>query len=522
MGSVSADDMMTLIMAEILRKGVDGDHVNSMNYFTSIGIKHIVTDVFKVEGRILNTRDADEEDKSIAEIQYTIEFTDVKLFQPTKTAPRTGLPEPCYPSDAIESGGTYSSEMRIDGTIKAVAYLTNGTQKERTAEIKDLRLADIPTMYRSALCTSSNMTRQERKLCHEDPNDPGGYFIINGARWTINNLENISNNTFHVYRNAWKKEIARGQFISKPGDEFENSYIVLMRYMDDHSITAEITIEGKDKLLLPFYIIFRLLGITRDIDIVNHIVYGVEFDDPLHLKDILEKAFAANYPKYDELREETSREVLIERISDLTSANVENLAAVKKDENARRYKAGGLMAMLDKRFFPHIGDTEATRIQKARFFGHLINKLLHVALGSTESTDRDSYKNKRVASCGISEAKTFKTVFNLAIVLPMRKAFAQEFKATPFSKVDLANTARKLLRIDELQKQLVSAITAGNKSKIKINKNEVVSRVSSGLLYAKNDLNIISTLNTIDTPTTASKSTDRADEMRRVHPTSLG
>src|SRR6185295_13712999 len=72
-----------------------------------------------------------------------------------------------------------------------------------------------------------------------------------------------------------------------------------------------------------------------------------------------------------------------------------------------------------------------------------------------------------------------------------------------------------------LEQLLSKAITAGNK-KITIKRSEIINRISSQTLYYKNDLNVKAILNTITTPTTASNQNDRADEMRRVHPSYLG
>lgn len=519
-------DLLTLIAAEIKRKGIAGHHIDSMNYFTGYGLQHIITNVFHINNRYKNERSGEEindEDRDIAEYELDVSFTKVHVRPPHIVASRTGVSEPLLPAAAIENNLTYSSELSVDVFVKLTAFYTSGARKERTATVKELKLATMPAIVDGDLCNRLRMTREERKLFHEDPTDPGGYFIVNGGRWVINNLENISNNAFHVYKNMWKNEISRGQFISKPGDGFENSYIILIRYMSSGELTVEISFEGQEKMTLPFYLVFRLMGIWRDKDIVNHIVYGEQFPDTIGLKGIIERAFAADYPKYRDLRHETSFERLVNILSDQSIAgSVENMANLKKDTNATRYKANQFMQSLDRRFFPHIGDAEPSRVNKARFFGYLINKLLLVSIGAAESTDRDSYKNKRVAASGISEAKTFKTVFNLAIVLPIRKSFSKEFKYAAFSKINIEEVLKRNLRVDELQKQLVGAITNGNKAKMKINKNEVVNRISAGMLYTKNDLNVISTLNTIDTPPTASKSTDRADEIRRVHPTFLG
>ena len=46
---INTGDMLMLISGEIAQKGIAGHHIDSINNFYRIGIKQIVTDVFKVE-----------------------------------------------------------------------------------------------------------------------------------------------------------------------------------------------------------------------------------------------------------------------------------------------------------------------------------------------------------------------------------------------------------------------------------------------------------------------------------------
>lgn len=515
-------DMMTLLMAEIKQKGIVGHHIKSMNNFIEAGIHNIVTKVFVVENRIRNERDATDEDRDIADVQFTVNFTNVTIDRPKERLDRSGQEEPVMPARTIENKTTYKSEIRLDAEITAVALMKNGTKVTRADRIVGHSIGYIPTMIGTERCNTRNLTREAKKLLHEDPDDIGGYFIINGSQWAVLNLENITNNMFHVFKNAWKNERARGQIISKPGDQFENSYMTLIRYLEDGSINVDLSIGGKKKLTIPFNIMFRVLGMTEDRQIADNIIYGADNEDAVskHIKDILEIAFAAENPQFKAIKDKIAVEDILEHLAAM-AVEVENATLVRKDESARKYVAGTFQNMVDRYFLPHVGVTPEARLHKARFLGHLINKLLRVYMGVADSTDRDSYRNKRVAPAGISEAKAFKTDFNIAIVQQVKKRLTRAFKSSPFSSVDLKSTVVSALNTDMLEKLLGQAIIAGNRT-IQIKQSEVHNRISSTVLYYKNDLNVISTMNVVDTPGTASKSTDRADEMRRVHPTFIG
>ena len=53
-------------------------------------------------------------------------------------------------------------------------------------------------MVKSELCQLSNRTKEQLIESGEDPNDPGGYFIIHGAEREIVGLEDGSPNKIRV------------------------------------------------------------------------------------------------------------------------------------------------------------------------------------------------------------------------------------------------------------------------------------------------------------------------------------
>lgn len=521
--NITAGDMMMLICSEIQQKKIAGHHLDSMNSFYKQGIKQIVTKVFSVDIRMKNQRDKTDEDREISEYNIHVDFTDVDKAQPTTVKYKSGSTQMLTPSMARMKNQTYSGQGYIDIDITATAYFKSGATKVRKGEVKNLRFASFPCMVGSELCNTYNCPRETLKQLEEDPEDPKGYFIIKGFEWTVDNLENITNNSFHVHKNMYKNEIARGTFLSKPGDAFENSYQVILRYLNSGAITIEITTNKFDKFEIPYYLIFRALGMTRDREIVNHIVYGVDNDDPVTktMLEILERAFEVDDAKFGPIRKSTSCTDIIAFIAAKITEGA-NVAVAKKDDNIAKYLNNNILSIIDRYIFPHIGTGIEHRIKKLRFFGHLINKLLCVYMGVIEPTDRDSYKNKRVFAAGTSMAKTFKTDFNFAIVQEIKKHLIKDFKSTPFSQIQLAESVKAAINPEDLERMLTQAITTGNKT-ITVKRNEITNRVSSQTLYHKNDLNVKSTLNTINTPnTTASKQNERADEMRRVHPTYLG
>lgn len=522
--ALHVNDLPVVLFAEIDRKGIAGHHVQSMNSFCKIGIKQILTKIFKIEvQRMKNLRDKTEEDRLIDYISFIVEFTDVNLTPPTTVKYRSGAQQMLTPNMARIKNLTYSAQLYVSFKVKAIAHLKNGKTIEREEKQDNFRIASIPVMIRSEVCNTFNCTRETLKELEEDPLNCGGSFIVKGGEWAVDNLENILINGFHVYKNQHLNEICRGEFISKPGDAYENSIYVILRYLNNGAITFQITTSKFDRLEIPFYLLFRAFGMTRDRDIMDHVVYGVDNDDPITSKmmAILEKSFHVSDANFDPIRRETDSSKIMSYIAQKMH-DIASGSNYKKDDNAVKYLNNSTFIRLDKFIFPHIGTDPSLRIRKLRFLGHLINKLLRVELGVLDSTDRDSYSNKRVHTAGVSLAKAFKTQVNFIIVQEIRKHLIKDFKSTPFRQVQLVDSIRAAVNTNDLERVLVQVITSGNRT-ITVKRNEVTNRVSSQTVYHKNDLNLKSTLNTINTTnSSAAKQNERADEMRRVHPTYLG
>src|SRR3990172_628783 len=380
------DDMPTLLYAEIRRKGIAGHHIKSMNTFYKQGIRQIITEIFKVDHpRLMNERNKTEEDKEIGYISFKVEFTNVNLKPPSTIKYKTRAPQMLTPNMARLKNLTYSAQLYVDAKISAQAFFKN--------------------------------------------------VIIKGGEWAVDSLENILINGFHVYKNMHLNEIARGDIISKPGDAYENSARMLLRYLNNGAITIELQTNKFEKLEIPFFLIFRAFCMTRDYDIINNIVYGVDNTDPitLHMLNILEKAFnTVDVKLWGPVKDSINSNEILLHIATKLNAYITG-KTFEKDENAVKFQINDVLDKLDRFIFPHIGLDAQSRIRKLRFLGHLIHKLLRVEQEVLASSDRDNYKNKRIHTAGVSLAKTFKTQFNFSIIQEIRKHLVKDFKSTSFS-----------------------------------------------------------------------------------------
>jgi DNA-directed RNA polymerase beta subunit len=522
--SIDQDDLFLVGDAEIDDKGLVNHHLSSANDLYTNGIPQIITQVFKVEKDIVNQRDSTDEDKEIDQIYVIIRFTDVFISRPTMINYYSGKEEVLYPNVALLEDKTYSANLRVNASIKATAYLKNGTTKTRTDEIKNFKLCRVPVMVRSTLCNTHNCSKEELMRIHEDPSDPGGYFIIKGIEWVIDCIENILFNQIRVFKNeGYSKEIMRVEFVSKPGDTYQNSDYFIVRLLSDNQLTCEIIRDKFKNLKIPFYLLFRLLGYADDKSMYDNIIYGYDSDISKNMFNYITDSLNTKYSAVSGGRYVYDQTDVVKLLVD--ELKYTEFKYLELDEKPENYQIAikSLFRILDTNFLPHIGLTPESRPDKLRFLGLIIRKMFLVRMGNMEPTDRDSYKSKRIHAAGTSYAKSFKTYFNASIIQQIKRRLVKDFRSMSFSQVDLASSVKSSVYGADFERSIMQTITSGNKSQITVNKKARTNRLSSQLLDRKNQIAVYSTLRQVTTTSTeSSKQSERANEMRRVHMSFLG
>lgn len=511
---------LNIILDALLNKpnSMINHHIDSANTFYEQGILQIMSKGFKIFIEVNNERNETEEERNIIKYSINIDITAVKLTPPETLNYDTLKSQLLTPNEACIKDLTYSSPMYVDATITATSFHTNGSTSVKTANVENYKISKIPVMVKSKLCNLYDKSKETLIQLHEDPNDIGGFFIVKGNEYIIDSLESMTFNAPREFRNiGHKTELTRGDLISKAGDYFENSTNLISRLLKNFLLTFEISNNKFKDIQIPFYLLFRALGLTSDQDIMEHIMYSLDKSNPKIelMHDILEKAFEAKYNLFDARYTYNQNDVL-----DLIGGFINSQYA--KSENTKRYTVDVVLQILDKDVLPHIGLTSESRYKKIRYLGYLLNRVLLTYLEIIPSTDRDSYKNKRISSAGISYAKVFKTQFNFAVVNPLKKAFLVAFKNYNFNHIDLVSVFNSAINGSDFERALIQAITTGDKM-ISIKRTKVPNRLSSQQLHRKNQINVYSTLRNVNTSNTSStKQSARANEMRRFHPSMTG
>lgn len=521
--SLTKKDMLLFISAIVNQNGLIGHNLEGYNELVESGINKIMTQLFNIDRPMINDREGDD----IKSFRIQIRFHDVKVGKPTCTTYIQSKYIDLLPDVARITGLPYSGSITLKATSILTAYYKDGHEDEKHTEIPAFQIGEFPIMVGSVRCNTHNITREGLKKIKEDPNDLGGYFIAKRGEYIVDLLENIRYNSIHTHLQMGYKEYVRSEFLSQPGGAFENSSMLTVRYMMNGQITIEINSIASEKVRLPFYIIFRLFGMMSDKDVANAIVFDINDKSIITEKilEILEVAFHLADINLEGIKYELDRTTIIQTIAEKISKHLAN-QTYNKAEGAIQYINNDVLKNLDQVILPHMGQSPAARIKKLRFIGLIIHKMLMVHFGILPPIDRDSYRNKRVHGSGISLAKAFKTQVNNSIVMPIYKQFKKELKASAWKDITtktVIDTFHYALSTSDLNKAMEQAITSGNKTII-IKRRAATNRVSSQALERKNVLNTYSALRTVVTQNAgnSSKQTERADMMRRVHPTYTG
>lgn len=529
------EDNLVLLTNYVQKQHLVKQHIDSYNTFISNGLEQIITRIFSVEGSVNKEgSSAGKGPVPLKTIKFSITFTQVDIKKPVKSTNDPNSNNVLYPYEARKLGINYSAPLYIAFKVRAEAYPLDGSDPIiREEESGQVKIARIPIMVGSNRCNLHGLDRNTREELGEDPNDLGGYFIIKGE-WVVNMIETRIFNYPHIFRNVGhKNELTRLEIITKPGDGYDNSSEIKIRYLNDDGIyisySSERFLEG---LNIPFYVIFKLFGMTTDREIFENIIYGKNSEDVIsnNMLFILTKArrvtnaefSKVNDPDITDLRQYVTN-VLIQNYNRKSQQNEDESEsdARKRDENLGTWLYSELLHKLDKFTITQVGFSPDKRHTKLRMLGDLIHDMLLTQMGIKTSTDRDSFKNKRCNTSGQSLSKIFKQYFNLIVVQKIRSRFTAAFTNTAFADVDLIKEVTNAIKEDELERAIIKSINTGDKE-ITIKNRSMPNRLASEQLNRKNDLNRISALRTLRVASSSTSRQDqRADEMRRVHPSAF-
>ena len=342
---------------------ISQQQIDSYNRFISVGINKIIESQSLIEPEVSD---------------FAIKLGQMRLEQPIIIESDSSTKR-IMPNEAVARNLTYAAPMYL-------TYVPVISGIEKADAIGEAYVGELPVMVKSNLCYTRNMSAEQLIKEGEDPDDPGGYFIIKGTERVLVGIEDLAPNRMITTS--------------------EKSGIVVKVFSTTVNFRARCSITRDDygiyTILFPtlnkglsLMMILRALGISSK-EILS-LVDDQEVKNDLMLNMELSKGIIEMQPK----------EAMIE----LGRMTAPNQAMVYQEKRAE--------TQLDTYILPHLGTDPSARLKKAEYLVRMAERTSLVAEGKVKADDKDHYANKRVKLAGDLMDELFNTAF---------KAFVKDIK----------------------------------------------------------------------------------------------
>ena len=346
-----------------------------------------------------------------------------------------------YPNEARLRNLSYSSGIFCDIDVEYKIYDIE-TKKTETIEktFPSVNIGKIPIMIQSNICVLNNATPQMKQEMGECPYDQGGYFIIDGQERVIVSHERKAENKLYIIESSNDLYSYSAQIKSVPENTFKYARTTVVNI---NSSTDVITVRlPMMHTQIPLFVLFRLLGVESDKDILHLILYDLDSKKSRLFMEHLRPSLENNGDIYDKI------------------------SAMKYMMNLNY---GGtmshLMDIISTDLFPHVGDSYNS---KKYFLGYVVHKLLEVKLGIRKPTDRDSFMYKRVDLSGFLIASLFRERFrqlqrDVKITIDSEYRFnGSEYQKTNFSNIINSKNLDTIFNYKVIEDGFLKSFRMGN------------------------------------------------------------
>ncbi|MFX1251722.1 MAG: DNA-directed RNA polymerase subunit B [Promethearchaeota archaeon] len=404
---LDSEERWTILNAMFNELGLVRQHLHSFDLF----VEEKLTQIIKEEGM----------EKIEPEIEgFYVRLERIKVGEP-KIREADGSDRPIFPSEARIRNLIYSVPLHL---VMTPVRINEGIESDDPQV--EAYIGRLPIMLKSRRCALYGKSREELIQLAEDPEDPGGYFIINGSERVIVTQEYLVSNRILVDYGR------KGGPVTSIGKVF--STVAGFRSL----VTTERRKNGQLSVNffsvprpIPLAILLKALGISRDIDIANLVS-----DDPEVHQEL--------YPTLKEGVEVLSIEDALDYIG--------RRVAVGQTEPYRILRAKNV---LDNYLLPHLGTTSDARQRKALFLAQMALRVLELDMGRRGPDDKDHYANKRLKLAGDMLTSLFRAAFR-ALYRDIRYQLERGARK---GKIPNLRTA---MRADVITERIRHALATGN------------------------------------------------------------
>ena len=408
----------------------------------------------------------------------------------------------------MEANG-YSHELTpMEARLRNLNYMSpvfvrfeiyeDGEEIQMPDNEKWIHVGDMPMMVKSKGC-NLNKDVMSLKLDHslseeeyrealirekEDPDEPGGYFIIGGTERALITLEDLAPNRGMVEKSEKYGSAVETAKVFSQREGYRA--LTLVEKKKDGMLMVSVPVASSS---IPLIALMKALGMESDQEIYDTIVSDPEMENIVYANiesSLDKKTYAPNgYHTTDDAI------LFLER----------NFAAGQ----AKEYRTKKVESILDRSLLPHLGDTPADRMKKAIYLGRIARSVLELSLDKRKEDDKDHYANKRLKLSGDLMEDLFRTSFS-----SLMKDLKYQLERNWGRKRNELNISSSI-RPDLLTHKLLHALATGNWVGGRAGVSQLLDRTSN--------LSAMSHLRRITSSLTRSQP---HFEARDLHPTQWG
>ncbi|NQU78579.1 DNA-directed RNA polymerase subunit B'' [Candidatus Woesearchaeota archaeon] len=380
--------------------------------------------------------------------------------------------------EITEADGSKRNVYPVEARLRKISYAApcyievsahiNGVQRESFTT----QIGSIPIMLKSKYCHLYKLSKDDLADKGEDPDDLGGYFIINGTEKVLISVEDLAANKLMIE----KEKIGVSEYVGKmfsEGASFKIPHTI--EKLKDSMFYLSFTRVKR----IPIVVLMKALGLTKDEDIMNFISKERQFDSVL-----------INLFEFADIKNEEEAIDYIAKKTGITQA---------KDVRIER-----MQEIMDKYLLPHLGTRPEDRLYKAYNLCKLLKKFIRASTGELPLDDKDHYANKRLKLSGDLLADLF-TVNLKVLVNDLLYNFQRIVKRGKFPSIKV------IIRDKLLTQRIYSSMATGSWVGGRKGISQRIQRL--------NFLETLSHLQRVVSPLSASQENFKA---RELHPTQAG
>ena len=406
--SVDNDEIAQKVIDKMFADNLDlfvEHHLTSYNDFFHKGLKRIMREKNPI--KIMKMQDPDTKEFKMRCNLYLGGKNGDKVYYGKPVIHDDNNAHYMFPNEARLRNMTYAITVHYDVDVE---YFIEGKPQEqvteeeakaaeekgivlptRTITLEKIFMGRFPVMLMSDLCILRGLDPSVRFQMGECKNDYGGYFIIDGKEKCIVSQEKFADNMLYVRESINEIYGAAADIRSASEDTSKPVRTLSVRKLlpsTNYTNGQIVVIIPNVRKPIPLFILMRALGIESDKEIIECCLLDLEKNSSFI--DLF-------IPSIHDANRFFTQEEAIKFIA--TFIKVKTVPST--------------LEILSDYLLPHIGEMNFK--EKAFFLGHMVFELLKVDTGIKRSTDRDSFRYKRIELPGILISDLFKEYYTLQV-----------------------------------------------------------------------------------------------------------